>query len=309
MLPGQPAAITHRRGVEQGRIELRRLSPYLWLLPATALFAVFRLYPLVYGLYLSVFRWDGISPMAFNGLANYAQAVQDHVFQIALWHNVIYAAGTVVGKNVIALALAVFLNGQIRGRTFFRTTLFMPVVMSFVVVGLLWGWVFNVQFGLLNSILSATGLGQWRADWLGNPQLALISVMAVDLWKWYGFHMVVYLAGLQTLPIMLYEAAKIDGASAWQQFRRLTLPLIRPIIVVNVTLALMGGFNVFDLVYVMTEGGPNQATNVVMLYTYTQAFKFNHFGYASALSYVLLAIVTVISALQIRLLSGERYEL
>lgn len=286
-----------------------RLTPYLWVLPAVVLFAVFRLYPLAFGLYLSLNEWDGIQPMVFRGLANYRQALfEDAVFWLALWHNVVFAVGTVVGKNVIAIVLAVLLNADLRGRAFFRTTLFMPVVMSFVVVGLLWGWIFNYQFGLLNNLLVAAGLENWRTDWLGDPRRALFSLIGVDVWKWYGFHMVIYLAGLQTIPAVLYEAAIIDGASRWQQFWRLTLPLLRPIVVVNVTLALMGAFNVFDLIYVMTQGGPANATNVVMIHAYLQGFKFYLMGYASAISYVLMVIVIVLSALQIRLLRGERYE-
>ena len=286
-----------------------RLTPYLWVLPAVALFVVFRLYPMAFGLYLSLNEWDGIKPMVFRGLANYRQALfEDAVFWLALWHNVAFAVGTVIGKNGLAIVLAVLLNADIRGRTFFRTTLFMPVVMSFVVVGLLWGWIFNFQFGLLNSLLVAAGLDGWRTDWLGDPRLALFSLIGVDVWKWYGFHMVIYLAGLQTIPPVLYEAAIIDGATAWQQFRRVTLPLLRPIVVVNVTLALMGAFNVFDLIYVMTQGGPANATNVVMIHAYLQGFKFYQMGYASAISYVLMLIVIVVSGLQIWLLRGESYE-
>jgi ABC-type sugar transport system permease subunit len=298
-----------RPGITTSAWRSARLAPYLWVLPAVALFAVFRLYPLAFGLFLSLNEWDGIQPMVFRGLANYRQALfEDAMFWLALWHNVVFAVGTVVGKNVIAVVLAVLLNADFRGRTFFRTTLFMPVVMSFVVVGLLWGWIFNFQFGLLNNLLVSAGLENWRTDWLGDPKLALFSLIGVDVWKWYGFHMVIYLAGLQAIPAVLYEAAIIDGASSWQQFWRLTLPLLRPIVVVNVTLALMGAFNVFDLIYVMTQGGPANATNVVMIYAYLQGFKFYLMGYASAISYVLMMVVIVLSALQIRLLRGERYE-
>jgi ABC-type sugar transport system permease subunit len=286
-----------------------RLTPYLWVQPAVVLFAVFRLYPLAFGFYLSLNKWDGIQPMVFRGLANYQQALfEDPLFWQALWHNVVFAVGTVVGKNVIAIVLAVLLNADLRGRTFFRTTLFMPVVMSFVVVGLLWGWIFNFQFGLLNNLLAAVGLEGLRTDWLGDPGHALYSLIGVDVWKWYGFHLVIYLAGLQAIPVVLYEAATIDGASGWQQFWRLTLPLLRPIVVVNVTLSLMGAFNVFDLIYVMTQGGPVNATNVVMIHAYLQGFKFYEMGYASAISYVLMLIVIVVSAVQIRLLRGEAYE-
>lgn len=303
------AAIEARRRPAARPWRLGRLAPYLWVLPAIALFAVFRLYPMAFGLDLSLNEWDGVKPMVFRGLANYRHAIlEDVAFRLALWHNVLFAVGTVLGKNVVALVLAVLLNGEIRGRTFFRTTLFMPVVMSFVVVGLLWSWIFNFQFGLLNNLLAAAGLDGWRVDWLGDPRIALLSLIGVDVWKWYGFHMVIYLAGLQSIPPALYEAAMIDGASGWQQFRRVTLPLLRPIVVVNVTLSLMGAFNVFDLIYVMTQGGPANATNVVMIHAYLQGFKFYQMGYAAAISYVLMAVVIALSALQIRFMRGESYE-
>ncbi len=289
---------------------IRRLGPYLWVLPALALFAVFRLYPMAFGLYISLFDWDGVKPMVFVGLRNYVEVItQDFEFRRALLNNVIYALGTVTGKNALAIALAVAINQQIKGRTIFRVVLFMPVVMSFVVIGLLWSWIYNYQFGLLNSGLEILGLAALKQDWLGSPSTALYSLIGVDVWKWYGFHMVIYLAGLQSIPHELYEAAMIDGASAWQRFRRVTLPLLQPVTIVNVTLSLMGAFNVFDLVYVMTEGGPAGATNVVLIHTYVQGFKFYRMGYGTAMSYVLLLIVTVISSLQIWLMSRQQTEL
>lgn len=291
-----------------GRI-FARGGPYLWVLPALALFAVFRLYPMAFGLYLSLHDWDGNKPMVFVGLNNYVEVItQDLQFRTALLHNAIYAVGTVIGKNVIAIFLAVLLNSQIRGRTFFRVILFMPVVMSFVVIALLWSWIYNYQFGLVNTGLEVIGLSVLKQDWLGDPQLALYSLIAVDIWKWYGFHMVIYLAGLQSISPELYEAAMIDGAGAWARFRRVTLPLLQPVTVVNVALSLMGAFNVFDLVYVMTDGGPAGATNVVLIHTYVQAFKFYKMGYGTAMSYVLLIIVMIISGLQIRIMSRNRVD-
>jgi ABC-type sugar transport system permease subunit len=298
-----------RAAVQVQKRQRWRLAPYVWILPAITLFGIFRLYPIAFGLYLSFHEWNGIGPMVFRGLANFQQAILgDSTFHRALWNNVVYAAGTVTGKNIIALALAVALNGPIRGRTVFRTALFMPVVMSFVVVGLLWAWIFNYQFGLLNNLLMAAGLPQWRTDWLGNPKIALASLIGVDIWKWYGFHMVIYLAGLQSIPALLYEAATIDGASAWRGFLHITLPLLRPIMVINVTLSLMGAFNVFDLIYVMTQGGPANATNVVMIHAYLQGFKFYRMGYAAAISYILMTVVIMLSAVQIRVMRSERYE-
>jgi ABC-type sugar transport system permease subunit len=191
----------------------------------------------------------------------------------------------------------------LRGRGFYRTALFMPVVMSFVVVGILWSWLFNNQFGLINNLLRAIGLGAITPDWLGSANTAMWSLIIVDIWKWYGFHMVIFLAGLQTIPAELYDAALVDGASRWRQFWSITLPLLRPVLIVNVTLALMGALNVFDIPYVMTEGGPANATNVIALHIYLQSFKFYRIGYGAALSYVLLILVSVIALVQIRLMA------
>jgi raffinose/stachyose/melibiose transport system permease protein len=286
-----------------------RLRPFLWLLPAFVLFGVFRLYPLLFGLFLSLHKWDGMAPMVFIGLANFWEAMfEGPLFWQALSHNAIYAVGTVVGKNVLALALAVVLNAEFRGRAFFRTTLFMPVVMSLVVVGILWSWIYNYQFGLLNNLLQLVGLGAWRGAWLGSTTLSLYALILVDVWKFFGYHMVIYLAGLQAIPPVLYEAAVIDGATAWRQFRHVTLPMLRAIVVVNVTISLMGAFNVFDLVYVMTRGGPNNATNVVVLEAYQQAFEFYKLGYGAAISVLLMLIVIALSVAQIRLMRGERAE-
>ena len=258
---------------------------------------------MVAGLYLALLRWDGIEPPVFVGLQNFQRMLQDEVIGLALWNNTVYALGTVAGKIVLSLALALFLNQSLRGRTFYRTALFLPVVMSFVVVGILWAWLYNSQFGLVNSLLRALGLDFLILEWLGDPKVALWSLIVVDIWKWYGFHMVIFLAGLQTIPVELYEAARIDGATRLQQFWRITLPLLQPVMLVNVTLSLMGGFNVFDIPYVMTEGGPANSTMVMALHIYIRGFKFYRFGYSAAMSYLLLLLVTIIAAIQMKLMS------
>ena len=281
----------------------RNLSPYLWVLPALIMYVVFKLAPMVAGLYLAMLRWDGIEPPTFVGLQNFQRMLNDEIIGLALWNNTVYAVGTVAGKVVLSLMLALVLNQSLRGRTFYRTALFMPVVMSFVVVGILWSWLYNSQFGLVNHLLRALGLDFLILEWLGDPKVALWSLIVVDIWKWYGFHMVIFLAGLQMIPVELYEAARIDGASRVQQFWRITLPLLQPVMLVNVTLSLMGGFNVFDIPYVMTEGGPANSTMVMALHIYIRGFKFYRFGYSAAMSYLLLLLVTIIAAIQMKLMS------
>ena len=222
-------------------------------------------------------------------------------------HNAIYALGTVVGKLGLGLLLAVLLNQSFFGRAVFRTALFLPVVLSMVVVGLLWSWIYNWDFGLANSILTFLGLGALKQDWLGNPNLALGALMVVDIWKYFGLHMVIYLAGLQSIPSELYEAARIDGAGSRQLFLRITLPLLLPVTVINLVLATLSAFNVFDVVYVMTGGGPFMATDVAMMEIYQQAFQFGHFGYAASMSMVLFAVVGIVSLIVLRVMRHERY--
>lgn len=280
----------------------RTFSPYLWVAPALLLYIAFKLVPLVGGVVLSLLRWDGIADPQFVGLQNFSRMLDDEVLVPAFVHNLQYALGTVIGKTTLALFLALLLNQALRGRGFYRTALFMPVVMSFVVVGILWTWLFNDQFGLINNLLRAVGVSS-TPDWLGSTNTAMWSLIIVDIWKWYGFHMVIFLAGLQTIPAELYDAALVDGATRWRQFWNITLPLLRPVVIVNVTLSLMGALNVFDIPYIMTEGGPANATTVMGLHIYIQSFKFYRLGYGAALSYTMLALVSVVALAQIRLMS------
>ena len=284
-----------------------RLEPYVWIAPALIVFCIFSLLPLLVGVWLSFVSWDGIGAIRPVGLQNYVDALHDGKFWQSMVHNVIYALGTVVGKVGLGLLLAILLNQPLFGRAVFRTALFLPVVLSMVVVGLLWSWIYNWDFGLANSILTDLGLGSLKQDWLGNPNLALGALMVVDIWKYFGFHMMIYLAGLQGIPSELYEAARIDGAGSRQLFLRITLPLLLPVTAINLVLATLSAFNVFDIVYVMTGGGPFMATNVAMVEIYQQAFQFGHFGYAASMSIVLFAVVSMISLIVLRVLRRERY--
>jgi ABC-type sugar transport system permease subunit len=278
---------------------------YLWLMPAILIYGVFKILPLISGLFISLLRWDGIKDAVFIGLTNYQRMVTDDKLGPALLHNLQYALGTVIGKIVLSLLLAVLLNQALRGRTVYRTVLFMPVVLSFVVVSILWTWLFNDQFGLINSLLRLFHLNSLAVQWLGDTNYALPSLIIVDIWKWYGFHMVIFLAALQTIPVELYEAARVDGASRWKQFLSITLPQLRPVMVINVTLALLGAFNVFDIPYIMTQGGPAGATNVLALYAYSQAFQFGKLGYGAAISYALLMLVTIVAIIQLRVVASD----
>ena len=281
----------------------KSIMPYLFVLPAALVYFVFKLVPMVAGVYLALLRWNGLDAAKFVGLQNFERMLDDEIIPLALLHNVQYGIGTVLGKISLSLFLALLLNQALRGRSFYRTSLFMPVVMSFPVVGILWTWIYNPQFGLLTNLLEALRLNFLAREWLGDYKVALWSLIAVDIWKWYGFHMVIFLAGLQTIPIELYEAARIDGASRWRQFTGITLPLLQPMMLINVTLSVMGALNAFDIPYVMTEGGPANATMVMSLHIYVRGFKFYRFGYSAAMSYILLLLTMVVAGLQIKLMS------
>ena len=287
------------------RKSLSGIEPYLWVVPALALYFVFKIVPLLSGLYLAMLRWNGIDPPVFVFFDNFLRILEDEVFYLALWYNVHYAAGTVIGKTVLALGLALLLNNELSGRVYYRTGLFLPVVMSFVVVAILWTWIYDIRVGMINSLLRLLGLTSLTQDWLGDTKIAMWSLIAVDIWKWYGFHMVIFLAGLQTIPLELYEGAMMDGASRWNQFWSITLPMLRPVMLVNVTLSLMGAFNVFEIPFLMTEGGPAGSTQVMALLVYIRGFKFYNFGYASALSFVLFIVVMCVASIQMKLM-GDR---
>ncbi|MBC7814532.1 MAG: sugar ABC transporter permease [Burkholderiales bacterium] len=279
---------------------------YWWLAPALILYGVFKIGPILAGLVIATLRWDGVEPPIFVGLQNFERMGMDNRLIPALLNNAQYALGTVIGKLILSLVLALLLHQGLRGRAFYRTALFMPVVMSFVVVSVLWGFLYNDQFGLINNFFRAVGLDMLAQNWLGDVRIALHSLMVVDIWKWYGFHMVIFLAGLQSIPTELYEAARVDGASRWAQFWKITLPLLRPVMVINITTSLLGAFNVFEIPYIMTEGGPANSTNVISLHAYTQAFEFYRFGYGAALNYAIFVLVTVIALVQLRLTLSER---
>ena len=273
------------------------------LLPAIILLIIFVAVPVGLGFYLSFHRWDGFNDPVFIGVNNYIKLFQrDKIFAKAISNTIIFAISVVSIKNILGLVLGLLVNQKIRGIIFFRTALFLPVTLSFVVIGLLWSWIFNPSFGLLNAGLELVGLDGLIRPWLSDTSTALGAIITVDIWKWTGFHMVLYLAGLQAIPRDLYEVAIIDGASAWQRLIRITLPLLAPVTFINVLLSLSGAFvRNFDLVYVMTDGGPNNATEVVLTHIVTQAFKFGKLGYASAMGFVLFAIVSAIGAVYVRI--------
>jgi ABC-type sugar transport system permease subunit len=283
----------------------RSLTGWLMALPALGFVIVFIFYPLVRGAWVSFFQWDGLSAdMAWVGLRNYNNVFNDPVYWQAIGHTFQYAFSVTIIKNVLALLLAVLLNRKLRGRGIFRVATFLPVIMSFVVVGILWSWIFNPTFGLLNGALNATGLHSWIHGWLSDPGIALWSVISVDVWKWTGFHVVIILAGLQGIPEELDEAAALDGAGRFRTFWSITLPMLRPVLTFSILMSLVGAFvSNYDLVKVMTGGGPSHSTEVALTWIVKTTFSDLNVGKANAMSMILFLLVIVVGALQLRVMT------
>ncbi len=289
------------------RIRKDNMAAYFLLAPALLLFFIFTFYPFVYGFYISFHQWDGFNEMKFVGLQNYLGIFKDELFYGALLHNALYALGTVGGKVIFGLVIALLLNRKFAGVTFFRGVFFTPVVMSFVAIGVLWQRMYDPTLGLLDMVLMKTGMIAEPIEWLADPRLALWSLVLVDVWKWAGYHTVLFLAGLQTIPGDIYESADIDGANAWQKFIYVTLPQLAPITLLNITISLMGAFSVFDLVYIMTNGGPYNSTNVLLTYMYNITFggSDSNFGYGSSIAYILFAVILVFTIIQTKVMNRQ----
>ncbi|MFT4123265.1 MAG: sugar ABC transporter permease [Microbacteriaceae bacterium] len=276
--------------------------------PAVVLYAAFVIYPLLRGAWISLFRWDGLSAvMTWVGVDNYVWAFQDQAFWAAVQHTFVYAIATTIVKNLLGFVLALLLsrNGRIMG--FLRTAAFLPVTMSFVVIGILFSWIFNPTFGLADGLFQLLGIPDLAPGWLSDPNVALWSVIFVDIWKWTGFHMVLYLGALAAIPAEINEAAALDGASGLRRVRHITIPLIIPTLAFSTLIALTGAFvSNYDLVYVMTGGGPMGSTEVALTYITKQSLGTSKVGYANAMSMILFVGVAVLGALQLWFMRRSR---
>jgi multiple sugar transport system permease protein len=269
------------------------------LAPVLAVLLGLAVYPLVYAVRVS------LQSEAGWGLGNFARLVQDSFFWAALAHTFVYALSALTLEFLLGLGLALLLDRNLRGRNLFRALLLIPMMLPPVVVGVTWRLLFNPTFGAINGTLKRFGIDTAALTWTASPKLAMLSVIAVDVWQWTPFMFLILLAGLQAIPQEPYEAALIDGANAWQIFRDITLPLLKPAILIALLLRTMDLLRVFDQIFILTEGGPGFATETVSLYIYRTAFRFGDFGYAAAMSFVLLLITNAISVVWLRLLYPE----
>jgi ABC-type sugar transport system permease subunit len=286
-----------------GKHWTRYRAGYLFILPAFLLYAVFMIYPFVQSVYFTFIEWNGADPVkTWVGLDNYRRLIDDNRFWSALKHNIIWVIIGTISPMVVGMLLAMLLWSKPRGFTLFRTVYFMPQVLSSVVIALVWGWIYNPIFGILNVGLERVGLDSLTRGWLGDTTWALYAVLAAAIWAETGFVFVVFLAGLQNVSRDLLEAATLDGANAWRRFRDVTVPQLSNVINLVTALLLIGGFSVFDIIMVMTAGGnPANSTEVIATYAYSEAFTQNRIGYAAALSLVMTAITLVASVVFIRL--------
>ncbi len=284
-----------------------RAAGYLFILPALLFFAAFLIYPLLHTVYLSLTEWAGfdLKKISFVGFENFKLIPPDWIFWKAMRNTLYFVVGTTVFLNLLGLGLAVFLNSSTRLTRLVRTLIFIPVLLSPVIVGVMWSRIFD-PFGVLNQILEKLKLIQTPIFWLGDRRMALVSIIGATVWQWVGYDMVLYLTGLQQIPEELYEAAMIDGANRWQLLRRITLPLLKGVGTMVILLNLIGGVRVFDIVYVMTKGGPNHNTEVLATHLYEVAFWFNKMGYASVIAVIILVISLVFAYFRSRLMSEEK---
>lgn len=287
----------------------RSLTAYWMIIPALILYVGLVIFPLFQGLLISFHRWDGLSEMKWIGLDNYKFVFADKVFWLGIKNSFVYAIGVTIVKNVLGLFLAIIVNQELRGRTFFRAAAFMPVTFAFVVIGVLWSWVYNPTFGLINNLLQAVGLESWIQGWLSNPKIALFSVMVVDIWKWTGFHMVLFLAGLQGISKEYYEVADIDGAGMFQKFIHITAPLLNQVTAVSVIMSIVGAFvGNYDIVYVMTGGGPFHSTEVALTWIVNTTFRYAQVGKANAMSIILFLFVAIFGIAQFYFMTRKNNE-
>jgi multiple sugar transport system permease protein len=281
-------------------------SAYLFLSPSIIHFIIFYLLTIGFSFYLSFHEWNILEPeKPFVGLENYARMLSDRDFHTAVGNTLIYTAFTVPLTMFAGLSVALLLNNKIRFRGLFRALYFLPNITPLVVSGIIWKWIYQGDYGLLNYYLLQLGLIERPLLWLSDPNLAMPAVIIMSVWGGAGYHMVIYLAGLQAVPEEFYDAAKVDGADSFQRFLYITAPLLTPTSMFLFITTAIASFQIFTQIYVMTNGGPLHRTTTIGYYLYERAFKFFDMGYAAAMSYALFAMILVFTLIQLRVMRRE----
>lgn len=291
------------RAKQKGPSRLARqeeIVAWLFVAPNMIGFLVFTVFATIAAVGLAMTEWNIVTPPIWVGLRNFTRLRNDPVFWKTLWNTFYFSAGSVPPAIILGMLLALALNRKIPGQSFFRTAYYLPVVTSMYVIGMVWRWFYNPEFGILNETLWRLGVEN-PPSWLSNQKWAMPAVIFLAIWKSVGYNMVIFLAGLQGIPETVYEAADIDGASGWDKFRWITLPLLTPTTFFVTVISIINSFKVFDAVVALTNGGPADATRTLVLYIYDNGFTYLKMGYGSALALVLFAIVFVLTMVQWKL--------
>jgi raffinose/stachyose/melibiose transport system permease protein len=264
--------------------------------PTLLIYLVYVIYPIFATFYYSLFSWNGIqAEKTFISLTNYATLMSDKVFWMTIANNMLLVVASVVTQIPLGLMMALILFAPLKGMRLFRTIYFLPLLMSTVAVGILWTLIYDPMFGIVNKLLEGIGLSSWQSGWLGDPKTAFIAVIITICWQYTPFYMILFRAAISGIPDEIYEAAEIDGCSGWKKFWSITLPLIKPTIITSSVLSVIGSLKYFDLIFVMTEGGPSSSTELMATYMYKQAFSQFNMGYASSISFTMFAIAFVVA--------------
>lgn len=279
-------------------------SGMVFILPAFVFLSLFVFVPTLYVFYLSGFKWNLLNTPKFVGLQNYLQLMESSGFRQSLSNTVWFSGGMLVISLPMGLLLAVLLDRKLKATNFYRTVLFSPYVLPLVGSGLVWTLLYNKDYGLVNKVLSVFHVA--GPDWLGTSGYALAAVLVMSVWQYLGYYMLIFLAGLQSVPDALKEAAAVDGGGRWNTFRHVTLPSLGPTILFAVVICLIQSFQTFDQVYVMTGGGPDNATSTLVYYIFNQGFQMNNIGHATSASVILLILLSVLTWLQMKV--GQRWE-
>ena len=267
----------------------------LFLLPALFIYLAIIVIPALYSLYISFFNWNGVGEMTFTGLDNYINLfIDDNVFLIAIKNNIVWTLLTILFTVGFSLMVAVLLNRQFKGRVVFRGVFYFPYILSAVVVGIIWTWIYQPQIGLINGILRGIGLDSLTKAWLSDPKIALFAVYVASLWQGMGAPMILFLAGLQTIPEDCLEAARIDGASKPKTFICITIPLLRETFVVVFATQIVAALKVFDIIQATTGGGPAQQTQTLATWMYQQTFMFSNLGAGSAIAWIMVIVLMAV---------------
>lgn len=286
-------------------VQRRTVQKYLWvsffLFPSLAGLLVFLITPMLASLALTFYEWDPLIPTNFTfvGMDNYLTLIKDANFWSALGHTLYFIAGYIPFVLVTGLSVALLMNQKLAGRTFLRGAFFMPVISAWVAVALMWSWIFNPRYGIINYLLGLIGIV--GPNWLYDPNWAMPAIILTSVWKDTGFIMVLFLSSLQNIPQEYYEAAALDGADGWAKFRYITLPLLSPTLFFTLIISLINSFQVFDQVWIMTEGGPAGSTSVLVEQIINNSFRYGRMGYAATLSWVLFLIVFGVTIFQTRM--------